>query len=227
MLALRCFLIGLAITAFTGIPHVFSQEEMPKGFGDIHLGMKLDVLLSARTDAKPFGFFQSFSPVTNQTNQMYVERIKEHPFFDHIMYSFQTNQLDTVVFFGRVSGTESNNGKRFLNDLLSEWGAPDQYEVVELDEGKGSSKAPAAIWRRKALLIAASFTPDERSKATGRGSLQLKIQKDQGGMLDKVFVVPSISQKEKDAILVPVRSAVAEWRTSHPEIEIRDQPKQE
>ena len=221
MRAVYCFVIVLGIGAFMGIPRGFSREEMPKGFGDIHLGIKLDDMLSVRTNAKPFGFFQAASPATNQVNPMYVERLKTHQFFDHIMYSFQTNLLDTIIFVGRVTGAEANKGKRFLNDLLSTWDAPDQFEVVELDEGKGTFKAPAVIWRKEGIFIAASFTPDERSKATGKGSLQLKIQREQGksDLLGKLFAIPSISQEEKNDILAPVYSAIEEWRTFHQEVE--------
>lgn len=217
------FTIGLFI-AFLGVQSAISQERivMPEGFHDLQMGMTLDKFMSTRTNAQPFSLFPEHTQVTNRPSEMYIEHVKGHPFFDDVLYRFQDNALDFIGFIGRISGQETNKGERFLKGLLSEWGEPNQSEVVELDEGKGSSKAPAVIWKRQGLLIAASFTPDARSKATGRGSLQLKIQRDQegqGSVLDKVFIVPSVSQKEKDAILVPVRSAVAEWRTSQPKEE--------
>lgn len=228
MRAVYCLVIGIGISVFMGNPRGFSQEEIPKEFRDIRLGVKLDDMLSTRTNAKPFGFFLPASPATNEVNFMYAEHLEAHRFFDHIMYSFKTNVLDTIIFVGRITGAEANKGKHFLNGLLSTWDVPDQFEVVELDEGKGSFKASAIIWRKEGVFIAASFTSDKRVKATGRGSLQLTIQREQdnGDQLDKVFIVPSISRKEKDDILAPVYNAIEEWRTIHPAVEKRDQRKQ-
>ena len=230
MQTLHMLVMGLTI-ATLGIQSAFSQNNlpMPEGFRDLRLGMTRQAFLSTRTNAQPFELFSELSPRTNHISEMYMEEIQGHPFFEHTMYRLQSNLLDTVVFFGRIDDSEPNKGERFLNGLLSSWGEPAQSDVVELDEGKGSSMAPAAIWKNNGILIAAAFTPDARAKTTGNGSLQLKIQRDQegrGSVLDKVFIVPSISQKEKEAILVPVHSVVTEWRMSQPKPENPVQPKQ-
>ncbi len=215
MRLLQYFLIIITITSFWGIPQAFSQEDMPKGFNNIHLGITLNEFLSIRINAQPFSLFPEHTQTSTRSSEMYIEHIKGHPFFDNTLYRFQSNILNTVIFIGRISIKESHKRKKFLNELLSEWGNPDQYAVVELDEGKGSSRSPAVIWQKKDFLIAASFTSDKRLKVTGKGNIQLKIQKEQYGctnnVLKKLFIVPKMSQKEKDAILVPVRNIVKEW----------------
>ncbi len=212
----RFLTIGLFIT-FLGVQLAVSQEHifMPTGFSDLQPGMIRNEFLSIRTNAQPFSLFPEHTQTSTRPSEMYIEHIKGHPFFDNILYSFQTNILYFVGFVGKISTKESNKRRTFLNELLSEWGNPDQYAVVELDEGKGSSKSPAVIWQKKDLLIAAAFTSDKRLKVTGKGSLQLKIQKEQYGctnnVLNKIFIVPKMSQKERDAILAPVRNIVEEW----------------
>ncbi len=223
MRTLQPAIVVALILAFAARERAISQEPflMPESFRDVQTGMPLDRFLSTRTNAHVFTLLPDHATVTNRTKQMFIEHIVGHPLFDEVLYGFRTNVLDTLVFAGRIDGaSQARRGDGFFAALVSAWGTPDQFDVVDLDDGKGSSKSPALLWLKNGQLVAGSLTPVERLKATGRGSVQLTIQRlpdGESGSLSNLFVRSRVSDAQRGAILAPVQKAL-DNRQSDPSI---------
>src|SRR5205814_1683482 len=93
---------------------------------------------------------------------------------------------------------------------MSKWGVPDEYAVAETTGG--TQQIPALVWKRKQLLIRASFNRVAGNKGRAGSVIEVKI-------LDRAYpnaeshlnlIRPPPADQEK--ILSPVRELVQRLR---------------
>lgn len=197
----------------------------PNGFESVRLGMSVTQLITARPNIKPFGFFEmdtAIDPI--KLDQMLFESEPGHAMFDSIFYKFDGQELDTIVFAGKVHGGGMNQKiEAFLDMVVSAWGKADEALVVGIDDPKGSQPgAPALMWKKDDAIVVASHTSTENLERLGRGSVQIKIQQctkedmtDEArvnNLLNKFFYLPDVAADKKARMLGAIMDRVRDPR---------------
>jgi len=170
-------LFPATVLAAEGHPVTFPFSD---GFEGIRPGMSVTELAAARTNIKPFAFFQQDTSIDpNKPDQVLFEVVMGHAIFETLFYRFMGQELDTIVLTGKLHGEAMpRKVEAFLDMCISTWGKADEALVVALDDPKGATPgAPALMWKKAAAVIVASHTSTENQELLGRGSVQVKIQR--------------------------------------------------
>jgi len=199
--------------------------RVPDGFEGVRLGLSVTQLITVRTNVKPFAFFDKDTSIDpNKPDQMLFEAVPGHALFDTVFYKFAGQELDTIVFAGKIHGEGMNQKvEAFLAMGVSAWGKADEALVVGMDDPKGATPgAPALVWKKADAIVVASHTSTENQERLGRGSVQVKIQKctkedmaDEKrcrNVLKKVLALPDVAADKKAQMLGTIKDRVRDAR---------------
>ncbi len=186
-----------------------------RGFEDIHLGMSLDDFVSARKAAKHSPSYDARDEDPATPNQLRMEKLEGHPFFEGALYLFEGGKLVGVGLMSEKIPTDILKGKSeaLLFDLLSIYGKPSSLAIVNFvpsRDGKGYVKRPVLYWAGPEVLIGASSpTWGGRNDSPEKGRLQLKIFSPSVPALQVPFPdLADVTEREEESIVRSVELMV-------------------